>query len=371
MLDVYPELLVDIANKADDSYTSFQIPKKATGQFRTVCEPKHELKKLQKKINSRIFELVEFPLYLQGGIRDIDDARDYVKNSQIHLKPSVLVTVDIKNFYPNIHRNLVHDVFQYFLGFHPDVAEILTKLTTINDRVPQGGCCSSYLANLIFYSEEFKLVVKLRKKGWRYSRLLDDITISSVIDVDDHISPIKDIAALCKKFGLNLNNSKTDVNHRKNGIRNLSVTGVWIGHGIAKLKKDERRHIRHLIYVTEQRAKADRNNTKYHELWNMVSGKVAKVKRMDHVEAERFRLRLQQIMPTFDVHERNSIYKEVKTLCAKPKDQKLRIGFINRLNRAHYKLGILSRTESAIAKTLRNELNDKHQHVPTLKEFWS
>jgi len=48
-LDVHHDLLLDIAKKVDQSYTSFDIPKKNNSGYRTVCEPKHELKRLQKK----------------------------------------------------------------------------------------------------------------------------------------------------------------------------------------------------------------------------------------------------------------------------------------------------------------------------------
>jgi hypothetical protein len=369
-LDVNPDLLLDIAKKVDQSYTSFDIPKKNGEGDRTVAEPKHELKRLQKKINSRILELVSYPYYLQGGIKDKVDSRDYVNNASIHVKPLVLVNLDIKNFYPNIHRDLVFNVFKNFFGFEPGVAEVLTCLTTLNGRVPQGGCCSSYLANLIFYSEEFKLVQKLRKKGWRYSRLLDDITISSESAIDDHISPIKEIASLCKKFGLKLNNNKTDVNHRAQGIGKLAVTGVWIGHGVAKLKKDERRYIRQLVYACEQKFKAAPNSAEYHDFWNKVSGKVAKMTRMDHVEAVGYRTRLRAILPTFDEYERNGLIKEVKTICAKPNSLSQRIGFIRRINRAHHALGILGRTERRLAVSLRKELLARHGIMPTLKEYW-
>lgn len=368
-LDVHPVLLVDIAKKVNKSYTFFNIPKKNNTGVRTVAEPKHELKRLQKKINTRIFELVDYPSYLQGGIKDKDNSRDYVNNSKIHVKPTVLVNLDIKNYYPNIHRNLVFNVFKNFFQFEPTVAEILTCLTTLNDRVPQGGCCSSYLANLIFYADEFKLVQKLRKIGWRYSRLLDDITISSQEEIKDHISPIKEIAALCKKYNLNLNNKKTDVMHHSHGIAKLMVTGVWIGHGIPKIKKDERRYIRQLVYVCEQKFKTSPHGEEYHDFWNKVSGKVAKLTRMDHPEAVAYRDKLHNILPIFSEHERGGIVKEIKTICSKPKSQ--RIGFIRRINRAYHSLGILSRTEAYLAKSLRIELAAKHGEIPTLKEYWS
>jgi len=369
-LDVHHDLLLDIAKKVDQSYTSFDIPKKNNSGYRTVCEPKHELKRLQKKINSRILELVKYPSYLQGGIKDKSLSRDYVKNAAIHVKPTVLISLDIKNFYPNIHRSHVLNVFKNFLGFHPDVAEVLTCLTTLNDRVPQGGCCSSYLANLIFFGDEFKLVQKLRKLGWRYSRLLDDISISSTDDIKDNISPIKEISSLCKRYGLKLNNSKTDVSHRSNGVASLAVTGVWIGHSEAKLRKDERRYIRQLVYVCEKKYADDPCDSKYHDFWNRVSGKVAKLSRMDHVEAPILRERLGLILPLVSHHDRGGIVKEVKTICAKPLKTGQRIGFIRRVNRAYHSLGILSRTENVLAKSLRNELRLRHGNLPTLRQYW-
>jgi hypothetical protein len=72
-LGIHPKLLQDLANKVDDSYVNFTITsknRKGEEKDRQVCEAKHELKKLQKRINARIFEKVEYPDYLQGGIKD-------------------------------------------------------------------------------------------------------------------------------------------------------------------------------------------------------------------------------------------------------------------------------------------------------------
>ena len=347
------------------------IPKKGTGLSRTVCEPKHELKRLQKKINSRIFEKVCYPSYLQGGLKDDANPRDYVKNAAVHVRPALLVCLDIKNFYPNIRDDAVKNVFQNFLQFEPEVAEILTLLTTVKRRIPQGGCCSSYLANLIFYDYEYKVVQRLRKLGWQYSRLLDDITLSSEDPELDSEAAIKEIAALCRRFGLKLNNKKTAVLHREQGISELIVTGVWVAHGLPSLKKNERREIRQLVHTCEKMFAKDSASTEYHRYWNSVSGKVAKYSRMHEGLAKKYRERLQVILPVFDEHTRGNVIKEVKTLCSKPKKEAHRIGFIKRINRAHHALGILSRTDRRLATSLRRELKAKHSSIPTLAEYWS
>ncbi|MGZ8172820.1 MULTISPECIES: reverse transcriptase family protein [Methylobacter] len=177
-LGIHPKLLQDLAIKVDDSYTSFLAPPKNNKQ-RLVHEPKHELKKLQKRINSRIFEKVEYPDYLQGGIKDETNPRDYVVNATRHAHANQIICIDVKKFYPSIKSQYAAKIFQYFLKFPPDVSEILTKLVTYRGKVPQGGCTSSYIANLIFYDTEYLLVSELRKHDIQYSRLLDDITLSS------------------------------------------------------------------------------------------------------------------------------------------------------------------------------------------------
>ena len=70
LLSVHPKLLTDIAKKSSNSYTSFQVESNS-GKIRDVFEPKFELKKLQKRVNSKIFEAVYYPEYLTGGIKGL------------------------------------------------------------------------------------------------------------------------------------------------------------------------------------------------------------------------------------------------------------------------------------------------------------
>lgn len=64
-LGVVPKVLLDIAKNSSNSYTEFIVPSK--NKDRLVYEPKYELKKIQKRINARLFEKVQYPLYLQQG----------------------------------------------------------------------------------------------------------------------------------------------------------------------------------------------------------------------------------------------------------------------------------------------------------------
>lgn len=318
-LGIHPKLLQDLANKADDSYTDFIISsknKKGEEKDRNVCEPKHELKKLQKRINSRIFEKVEYPHYLQGGIKDEEHPRDYVANATFHAHANQIICIDIKQFYPNIKSKYVAKIFQYFFKFSPDVSELLTKLVTYHGRVPQGGCSSSYIANLIFYDTEYLFVSELQKHNIHYSRLLDDITLSSQqsFTKEQETQYIQKIAAIFKKYDLKINSKKTKIEHRANPESGFEVTGLWIGHKKPKARKEERRFIRQLVFMCEREYKLSPYSEKYHERWNEASGKVAKLKRLEHLQARKLRERLGLILPLYDENMQNQITQEAKKI---------------------------------------------------------
>jgi hypothetical protein len=336
-LGIHPKLLQDLANKVDDSYTNFTISsknRKGEEKDRNVCDAKYELKKLQKRINSRIFEKVEYPDYLQGGIKDEDNRRDYVVNATRHAHANQIICIDVKKFYPSIKSKYVANVFQHFFNFPPNVSEILTKLVTHYGKVPQGGCTSSYIANLIFYDTEYLLVSELQKHNIHYSRLLDDITLSTQDNFtkEQESLYIKKIAAMFKKYELKINGKKTKIEHRANPDVNFEVTGLWIGHKKPKARKEERRFIRQLVFMCEQAYKDDPCCEKYHIRWNEASGKVAKLQRLEHLQAKKLRERLGLILPLYDENMQKQITKETKKLAGLPSPQNQRIGNIKRVN---------------------------------------
>ncbi|MCM5141106.1 reverse transcriptase domain-containing protein, partial [Escherichia coli] len=115
-----------------------------------------------------------------------------------------------------------------------------------NNKVPQGGCCSSYIANLLFFNSEYNLYNRLKSMGLSYSRLLDDITISSDKDLssEEKTKVIKLVHGMVNQYRLSINESKTTIEHSKDSSSKLSVTGLWVKHGVPKLTKENRRYIR-------------------------------------------------------------------------------------------------------------------------------
>ncbi|CAK2855665.1 Retron Se72 reverse transcriptase [Vibrio crassostreae] len=373
-LGVHIRKLRSIASKVDSSYTSYELkPHPVTNKVRTVVEPKHELKKIQKKINSRIFLHVNFPEYLQGGIRATSQSkRDYIENASRHGRSQTLINLDVKNFYPNIKADVVRDIFKYFFKFSDDVVEILTTLTTYRGSIPQGGCTSSYLANLVFFNDEYRIVSSLRGRNLRYTRLLDDITISSVKTIDNKTSEkiIKDIAGMLRKRNLFLKSPKTKVTDRSEMHKDFEVTGLCVRASEPKVRKKDRRFIRLLVFQCESQAKNDRTSDDYHKNWNKTSGLVAKLKRLNHSQAKDYRKRLAEILPLYDDYRESKIVKRAYAALKVPVSSHEKIGTIRSYNNLIYQLGILSRTNKKVAKGLSKSLKAHYSSVPTIENFW-
>ncbi len=370
-LGVAPRVLRGISDRIEHSYTEFTIESKA--KDRTVYEPKFELKRIQKRINHRIFEHVKYPHYLHGGIRDEENKRDYVENALLHSKNPIktIIGLDVKNFYDNIKKDKVLSIFKHFFSFPDEVSEVLTELTTYKGKVPQGACTSSYLANLVFFNSEYSIVSKFRGLGIYYSRLLDDVTLSSEKELTEcEISKvIKDISSLFKKYGLKINNKKTRIEYRNSKECAFEVTGLWVGHSLPKLRRKERRYIRTIVHACEREYGVNPYSENYHELWNKASGLVAKLNRLDQSNHKSLRLRLKSILPLYNEHAKIKVIKDCKSLL-KINPDNLNYGQLKRLNVAYSRLAILSRSYKGDSRYWRRQLRMHFKKHPTNSEVW-
>lgn len=365
-------MLLNLANKVDDSYTEFLINVK--GKDRTVYEPKHDLKRLQKRINHRIFEKVQYPSYLQGGIKDNSNKRDYVENAKIHCdnNPNLIISLDIKSFYDSIKYDYILNVYKNFFHFPDEVSLILTKLTTYRNKVPQGACTSSYLANLVFFNSEYSLVSKFRSKGICYTRLLDDVTLSTNKKIsEEYISAsIRDVVAMFRKYNLKHNNKKTKVEFQKSAKDSFKITGLWVGHATPKTTRHDRRYIRLLVKICENKFKDSKYDLEYHAFWNKTSGMVAKLARLDQSNHVKLRERMSQILPHYDVREKEKIIRECKMVLKFNNKISFTIGQIDAINKLIGKLGILSRNNKALSRVWRNRIHKHCKSKPSKRSMW-
>jgi hypothetical protein len=286
--------LLEIAERAGDLYIGPKSKPKKNGGVRYVFDTKPSLKSLLRKINTTFFRRTYFPPYLTGSL----SGRDFVANVEIHKVSRYAVTEDIAQFFDCITADHVYRIWRDFFGFGDEVAATLTKLTTKDGRVFQGTPTSSYLANLAFWDREFVLVKKLAARALRYSRYVDDITVSStgVISEEDKHWAIGQVYAMIGATGFKPQRSKHASFSSGGPIRIMGLNA----NRLPTLPRQERASIRAQVYQLEKRyANGDASPELRAEV-SSASGKVGRLTRLHAREGTALRARLDAIRYALD-----------------------------------------------------------------------
>lgn len=233
-----------IAANADLLYREKKIKK--NGKTREVFDATCQLKEIHEKINENLLRRVDYPDYLQGGLKK----KDYITDCALHIRAKRAITQDIKSFFPSIQQNDVRRIWQYFFRFPPEVARLLAKLTTRMGYVVQGSKTSGFLANLLFWEEEPTLVKWFESRGLRYTRFVDDITVSTDRDVSDAEKNeiITAIRGMFRRHGLKPSKKKSRI---QTGEQPIVVHGLEVGMGKPTKPKKDRRTLRAWIHRME------------------------------------------------------------------------------------------------------------------------
>ncbi len=152
----YPHTFIDKKGKERHGF----IPK---AHFRPIAD---KLKVLVQRIH--------MPSWLHGGIPD----RSAIGNAKCHIGKHLVFNLDLKSFYPSVHRMLAFNAFRNIAGCSPDVASILTKLSTFDNQLPQGSPPSAFIAAMVSIPMGLRLRNLALQHGASYSQYVDDITIS-------------------------------------------------------------------------------------------------------------------------------------------------------------------------------------------------
>lgn len=175
-----------LSDHAGRYYRPFDVRKVAgTGKWRHIDNPTPVLKQIQRRIQNKILRVYDYPQTMFGSI----PARSIVGNAGEHVRKSLVVTLDIRDYFIKINDKMVFDAFVNVYGCSTEIASILTKLTTLQHRLPQGAPTSSSLANAsaIRMHDEIKSICD--KLGLSLSWYVDDIAFSG-IRASEAIEPV-------------------------------------------------------------------------------------------------------------------------------------------------------------------------------------
>ena len=167
--------LQDIAKSTSRFYRPVDVrPIGTNKKWRHLDRSLGELKQIQSRIQSAILSKFPFPERMFGSVPGYS-IRD---NAEIHIKKRFVLTVDIRDCFPNTTNNAVFGAWVREFGCSTEIAGLLTQLTTFHRRLPQGAPTSPLLANLTLipmYRAVENLAFDL---GCDFSFFVDDIAIS-------------------------------------------------------------------------------------------------------------------------------------------------------------------------------------------------
>ena len=240
-----------LAERADQSYRTV---KPEPGSTRQTFDALGQLKEVHRRIKEVVFVNVYFPEYLQGSLK----GRDYVTNARLHTNKQLLICEDVKRFFPSVTAALVEDVWRGFFRFAPDVAKLLTKLTTKSGYLPQGAITSSYIANLVMWRHEPLLQAKFAALGITYSRYVDDMAMSWSCHVDKETQTwvIAQVYGMLARHGLKAGRAKHEVFSASEPM----IATKLIVNRKPSLSAEKRSQVRSQVYQLE-RAEEDGSET--------------------------------------------------------------------------------------------------------------
>ncbi|TRZ41673.1 reverse transcriptase family protein [Robertkochia solimangrovi] len=230
-LNISEQELDDLLLNVENYYNSFQKKQVKPGgrvKTRDITEVKGRLKIIHKAIFKNILSKIEYPSPpFIGGLK----GKDNILNAYLHQGKPYIFCTDLKNFYPHINNRMVYKTFLN-RGFSHDVSSILTKLTTFNGRLIQGGTNSTHIAYLTLWDTAHKLIQLCSENEIVFTIYVDDLTFSSEKDFKNLSIQLRDIII---EDGFFVNHSKTFFTKGK-----ADITGVKVGQNTLNVKEEFR-----------------------------------------------------------------------------------------------------------------------------------
>ncbi|HBC89042.1 MAG TPA: hypothetical protein DCZ94_19045 [Lentisphaeria bacterium] len=191
--------LISISVKAPLLYGRKEIPRE--GKPPRIIEPPHKnLKELQRKLldTTLIHLRCDDSLFARKGTNTVDAVIP-------HISKPILITMDIKNFFPSVSHFQVKTALKS-RGIPDDVAKLITRLTTHRHHLPQGAPTSVELGRLVMHpvALEVKRALDATGTNYAFSMYVDDVIISGPVGLKRMIGIIYKIY---ERHGFNLDKS--------------------------------------------------------------------------------------------------------------------------------------------------------------------
>jgi RNA-directed DNA polymerase len=243
------KLLVDLIHHP--VYFCYHIPKKRGG-FREINAPEEDLKGTLQILNGYLQSYYLFikPEVVTGFIPH--KGSNILSNAQKHTGKFSVMTIDLKDFFPNISAKRVKNLFtSNVFRFNDQIATALTLLTTYQGKLPTGAPTSPVISNFICLELDKALTDYCATIALNYSRYADDLTFSSDFFITKEvIDRIKDIIC-AHHFEINPQKFRIKSYHTKQ-----TVTGLVVNEQV-NVDRNYTKRIRAMLHDCEKNGIAE------------------------------------------------------------------------------------------------------------------
>ncbi len=206
-------------------YRSAEIPKRSGG-VRQLFIPDPTTMDLQRTLLRRVLA----KLRADPAACGFERGKGIVDHAAPHVGRAVVVTCDLKDFFPSVTAKSVDYYFRR-IGWNAEAAALLTRLTTHaaddgTPGLPQGAPTSPRLSNLLMHGVDYKLAKAAARRGFRYTRYADDLAFSSAEDDPQAVRDLlRHVERTVRRAGFRLNARKTRIlrRHQRQRICGLVV----------------------------------------------------------------------------------------------------------------------------------------------------
>ena len=225
----------------EESYKSFEIPKKAGGT-RVIDSPNKQLKRIQTQLGKKVYDIhknyIDQKRIASNISHGFETGKSIITNARIHKNKKYLLNIDIANFFSSINFGRVQGYFnksQEFM-FSKEVSTIISQLVCYEKKLPQGAPTSPIISNLIFNIVDLRILSLAKKYKLSYTRYADDMSFSTNNKAfrTDHIEFIQELKVLLKNSGFDINESKTRLEYYSS---RQEVTGLTVNKKINARRK--------------------------------------------------------------------------------------------------------------------------------------
>ncbi|HBJ33337.1 MAG TPA: RNA-directed DNA polymerase [Planctomycetaceae bacterium] len=259
--------------------------------IRLIEAPKRRLKSIQRNVLNGILDRVP-PHRSCCGFRQGESIVDY---SRPHVGKSIVLKMDLRNFYPTITLNRIISIYTS-LGFPETVSRLLAHLSTTvtppeiwrNHKgasqlryleslytcrhLPQGAPSSPALANLVAFRLDCRLEGLAKHVGADYTRYADDLAFSG----GDEFRRIAkrfstSVSAIVMEEGFGVNFRKTRIMPAASRQR---LVGLVVNHGL-NVQRQEYDRLKAILTNCIRHGPESQNRDNHPSFRRYLEGKIA------------------------------------------------------------------------------------------------